>query len=90
MVIALHELGLNAQRIAKAAEINERTAQRATNLLDGSLYDGYYLDPARQLSGIVEADEAYQKAGHKSDTQRVQADERAPRQRTQKVRGRGS
>lgn len=90
LIVALHELGLNAQEIAKAAEINERTAQRATNLLDGGVYDGYHLDPERKLAGIVEADEAYQKAGHKSDTERVQADERPPRQRAQKARGRGS
>jgi transposase-like protein len=90
LIIALHELGLNAQEIAKAAEINERSAQRAMNLLDRALYDGYHLDPERKLSGTVEADEAYQKAGHKSHTKRVRADERPPCQRAQKARGRGT
>ncbi len=90
LIISLHELGLNAQEIARAAEINERTAQRATNLLDGALYDAYHLDPQRQLSGIVEADETYQKAGHKSHPERVQADERPPRRRAHQARGRGS
>lgn len=38
LVIGLRQLKLNAIEIAKTVEINERTAQRCTNLLDGGIY----------------------------------------------------
>jgi transposase-like protein len=90
LVIGLWQLGLNAQETAWAAEINPRTAQRACNLLDGSVYETYHLDAGRQLSGVVEADELYQTAGHKGATSHREGDERAPRRRALKERGRGS
>ncbi len=63
LVIALWELKLNATEIAQAAGLNQQSAQRCINLLDGSIYESYHLDPTRQLEGQVEADECYQTAG---------------------------
>jgi transposase-like protein len=51
LVIGLWQSKLNATEIADAAEINERTAQRCVNLLDGGIYETYHLDPERQLEG---------------------------------------
>lgn len=88
LIINLWGLGLNATQIARAAEINRRSAQRACNLLDGAIYGSYHLDPERELGSVVEADEIYQTAGHKGSNER--ADDRAPRKRGLKERGRGS
>ena len=65
LVIGLWQLKLNATAIAAAADIQERTAQRWSNLLDGGIYETYHLDPTRQLEHQVEADECYQSAGSK-------------------------
>ena len=40
LVIGLWQLKLNATEIAAAADIQERTAQRCINVLDGGIYDG--------------------------------------------------
>src|SRR5215813_7924109 len=45
LVIGLWQLKLNATEIAAAADIQERTAQRCINLLDGGIYETYHLDP---------------------------------------------
>ena len=63
--MGLWQLKLNATDIAAAADIQERTAQRCINLLDGGIYETYHLDPTRQLEHQVEADECYQSAGSK-------------------------
>src|SRR5947199_9494971 len=63
LVMGLWQLKLNATDIAAAADIQERTAQRCINLLDGGIYETYHLDPTRQLEHQVEADECYQSAG---------------------------
>src|SRR6266487_3851693 len=57
LVMGLWQLKLNATEIAAAADIQERTAQRCSNLLDGGLYETYHLDPTRQLEPQVDADE---------------------------------
>ena len=57
LVIGLWQLKLNATAIAPAADIQERTAPRWSNVLDGGLYETYHLDPSRQLENPVEADE---------------------------------
>jgi len=59
LVVGLWQLKLNATEIAAAADIQERTAQRCINLLDGGIYETYHLDPTRQLEYQVEADECY-------------------------------
>ena len=58
-MIGLWQLKLNATDIAAAADIQERTAQRCVNLLDGGIYETYHLEPTRQLEHHVEADECY-------------------------------
>ena len=65
LVIGLWQLKLNATEIAAAVDIQERTAQRCINLLDGGIYETYHLDPTRQLANQVETDECYQSAGSK-------------------------
>src|SRR3989475_10943171 len=65
LVMGLWQLKLNATDIAAAADIQERTAQRCINLLDGGIYETYHLDPTRPLAHQVEADECYQSAGSK-------------------------
>ena len=90
LVIGLWQLKLNASEIAKAADVNERTAQRCVNLLDGGIYETYHLDPERQLGGQVEADEAYQSSGSKGLAAQVAQSGREPRQRGVKVRGRAN
>ena len=57
LIIGLWQLKLNATDIAAAADIQERTAQRCLNLLDGGIYETYHLAPTRQLEHQVEADE---------------------------------
>jgi transposase-like protein len=42
LVIGLWQLKLNATEIAAAADIQERTAQRCINLLDGGIYETYH------------------------------------------------
>jgi len=90
MVIAFWELKLNSSEIALAVGLNEQTAARCVNLLDGSVYESHHLDPERQLAGQVEADECYQTAGHKGQPRRVAREERPARQRALKRRGRAT
>jgi transposase-like protein len=90
LVIGLWQLKLNATEIAAAADIQERTAQRWSNLLDGGIYETYHLDPTRQLAHQVEADECYQSAGSKGLAREVERCERAPRQRGIQLRGRAT
>ena len=63
LVLGLWQLKLNATEIAAAADIQERTAQRCINLLDGGIFETYHLDPARQLEHHVETDECYRCSG---------------------------
>src|SRR5438477_6284754 len=88
LVIGLWQLKLNATDIVVAADIQERTAQRCLNLLDGGIYETYHLDPTRQLEHQVEADECYQSAGSKGLPREVERCDRAPRQRAIRLRGR--
>jgi transposase-like protein len=83
-------LQLNATEIAAAANIQERTAQRCINLLDGGIYETYHLEPTRQLAHQVEADECYPSAGSKGLAREVERHERAPRQRGIQLRGRAT
>src|SRR3989442_4788431 len=88
LVIGLWQLKLNATEIAAAADIQERTAQRCINLLDGGIYETYHLDPTRQLEDQV--DECYQSAGSKGLPREVERCDRAPRQRGIQLRGRAT
>jgi transposase-like protein len=90
LVMGLWQLKLNATDIAAAADIQERTAQRCINLLDGGIYETYHLDPTRQLEHQVEADECYQSAGSKGLPREVERREREPRQRGLQLRGRAT
>ena len=90
LVIGLWQLKLNATDIAAAADIQERTAQRCINVLDGGIYETYHLDPTRQLEHQVEADECYQSAGSKGLAREVERCDRAPRQRGIQLRGRAT
>ena len=81
LVIGLWQLKLNATAIATAADIQERTAPRWSNVLDGGLYETYHLDPSRQLENPVEADECYQSAGSKGLPREVERHDCAPRPR---------
>jgi transposase-like protein len=90
LVIGLWQLKLNATEIAAAADIQEWTAQRCINLLDGGIYETYHLDPTRQLENQVEADECYQSAGSKGLAREVARREREPRQRGLQLRGRAT
>src|SRR3954468_16709047 len=90
LVSGLWQLKLNATEIAAAAAIQERTAQRWSNLLDGGIYETYHLDPTRQLEHHVEADECYQRAGSKGLAREVERCARAPRQRGMQLRGRAT
>ena len=81
LVLGLWQLKLNATEIAAAADIQERTAQRCINLLDGGIFETYHLDPTRQLEHQLEADECYQSAGSKGLHREVERREREPRQR---------
>ncbi len=90
LVIGLWQLKLNATDIAAAADIQERTAQRCINLLDGGIYETYHLDPTRQLEHQVEADECYQSAGSTGLAREVERCDRAPRQRGIELRGRAT
>ena len=90
LVIGLWQLKLNATEIAAAADIQERTAQRCINLLDGGIYETYHLDPTRQLEHHVEADECSQSAGSQGLAREVARHERAPRQRGIQLRGRAT
>ncbi len=89
-MIALWQLKLNATEIAQAAGLNQQSAQRCLNLLDGSIYETYHLDFARQLAGQVEAGECYQTVGHKGQPRRAQPEKRAGRKRVLKRRGRAT
>jgi hypothetical protein len=90
LVMGLWQLKLNATDIAAAADIQERTAQRCINLLDGGIYETYHLDPTRQLEHQVEADECSQSAGSKGLFREVERQDRAPRQRGLQLRGRAT
>ena len=90
LVIGLWQLKLNATDIAAAADIQERTAQRCINLLDGGVYETYHLDQTGQLEHHVEADECYQSAGSKGLAREVERQDRAPRQRGIQLRGRAT
>jgi transposase-like protein len=90
LVMGLWQLKLNATEIAAAADIQERTAQRCINLLDGGIYETYHLDPTRQLEHQVEADECYQSAGSKGLAREVERRDREPRQRGLQLRGRAT
>jgi transposase-like protein len=90
LVMGLWQLKLNATEIAAAADIQERTAQRCINLLDGGIYETYHLDPTRQLEQQVEADECYQSAGSKGLPHEVDRCDREPRQRGIQLRGRAT
>ena len=90
LVMGLWQLKLNATEIAAAADIQERTAQRCINLLDGGIDETYHLDPTRQLEHQVEADECYQSAGSKGLAREVARHARAPRQRGLQLRGRAT
>jgi transposase-like protein len=90
LVMGLWQLKLNATDIAAAAGIQERTAQRCINLLDGGIYETYHLDPTRQLEHQVEADECYQSAGSKGLPREVERRDRAPRSRGIQLRGRAT
>jgi transposase-like protein len=90
LVIGLWPLKLNATEIAAAAAIQERTAQRCINLLDGGIYETYHLDPSHQLEHQVEADECYQSAGSKGLPREVERHDRAPRHRGLQLRGRAT
>jgi len=90
LVMGLWQLKLNATDIAAAADIQERTAQRCINVLDGGIYETYHLDPTRQLEHHVEADECYQSAGSKGLARDVEGRDRAPRQRGLQLRGRAT
>src|SRR5215813_945287 len=90
LVIGLWQLKLNATAIAAAADIQERTAQRCSNVLDGGIDETSHLDPTRQLEHQVEADECYQSAGSKGLACEVERQDRAPRQRGLQLRGRAT
>jgi hypothetical protein len=90
LVIGLWPWKLNATEIAAAADIQERTAPRCLNLLDGGIYETYPLDPTRQLEHHVEADECYQSAGSQGRPRAVERHDRAPRQRGMQLRGRAT
>src|SRR5262249_6535580 len=90
LVIGLWQWKLNATEIAAAADIQERTAQRCINLLDGGIYETYHLEPARQLERQVEGDEGYQSAGSKGLAREGERQDRAPRQRGLQLRGRAT
>src|ERR1043166_9258143 len=88
--IGLWQLKLNATEIAAAPDIQERTAQRCINLLDGGIFETYHLDPTRQLEHQVEADECYQSAGSKGRPREIERRDCAPRQRGMQLRGRAT
>jgi transposase-like protein len=90
LVMGLWQLKLNATEIAAAADLQERTAQRCINVLDGGIYETYHLDPTRQLEHQGEADECDQSAGSKGLPREVERCERAPRQRGLQLRGRAT
>src|SRR6266487_3916815 len=54
LVIGLWQLKLNATEIAAAADIQERTAQRCINLLDGGIYECYQSAGSKGLAREVE------------------------------------
>jgi transposase-like protein len=90
LVVGLWQLQLNATEIAAAADIQERTAPRCINLLDGGIYETYHLAPTRQLEYHVEADECSQSAGSTGLARAVERLARAPRQRGLQRRGRST
>jgi len=90
LVIGLWQLKLNATDIAAAADIQERTAPRCINGLDGGIYETYHLDSTRQLEQQVEADACDQSAGSKGLAREVARRDRAPRPRGLQLRGRAT
>src|SRR3989442_6358541 len=90
LVMGLWQLKLNATEIAAAADIQERTAQRCSNVLDGGIYETSHLDPTRHLEHQVEADACSQSAGSTGLAREVARREREPRQRGLQLRGRAT
>ena len=90
LVMGLWQWKLNATDIAAAANIQERTAQRCSNFLDGGIYETYHLDPTRHLAHQVEADACSQSAGSQGLPREVERREREPRQRGLPLRGRAT
>src|SRR5215471_10649409 len=90
LVLGLWPWQLNATAIAAAADIQERTAQRCINLLDGGIYATYPLAPSRQREHHVEADACSQSAGSKGRPGEVARCAREPRQRGMQLRGRAT
>jgi len=78
LVVGLWQLQRNATAIAAAAAIQERTAPRCLNVLDGGIYETYHLAPTRQLEHQVEADACYQRAGSTGLARAGERCERAP------------
>jgi transposase-like protein len=89
-VIHHWQLGLNNEQISWATGLAYDSVARACKLLDGAIYETYHLDPQRQLSQHVEADEFYQTAGAKGRPDYVENQLRLPRKRGLSERGRGS
>jgi ISXO2-like transposase domain len=90
LVMGVWPWKLNATDMAAAADIQERTAQRWTKLLEGGIDETYHLEPTRQLEHQGEADECYQRAGSKGRPREVARRDRAPRQRGIQRRGRAT
>jgi hypothetical protein len=90
LVIGWWPLQLNATASAAAADIQERTAPRCINLLDGGSDATYHLDPSRQRENQVEAEECSQSAGSKGRPREVERCDREPRQRGMQLRGRAT
>jgi len=74
LVMGFVQWKLNATDIAAAADIQERTAQRGINVLEGGISETYHLDPTRQLEHQVEADACYQSAGSQGLPREVAAE----------------
>jgi hypothetical protein len=88
--MGLWQLKLHATDIAAAADLQERTAPRCINWLDGGIYETYHLAPTRQLAHQGEADACYQSAGSKGLAREVERRDREPRQRGLQLRGRAT
>jgi len=76
--------------MAAAADLQERTAPRWINWLDGGIDETYQLDPTRPRANQVEADACDQSAGSQGLARAVARRARAPRQRGLQRRGRAT
>ena len=90
LVIGLWQLKLNATDMAAAAAIQERTAPRCSNFLDGGISETSHLEPTRPLAHPVAADACDQSAGSKGLARAVERPARAPRPRGLQLRGRAT